>query len=253
MRWNPRRTQAIRSGGAARKSRGPWNSLEVAKIIVGALTPLLIGCIGIYATWQSHMEDIRRTAREDINSRRSAMIPLVADLMSQDLKYAKSLGKFFSGLPSLDRKLGDAAYADLLKAVKAHDDAFVERDRQVNEDWERIRVVIDDDTLYDTVRGAYEKGVWRPYVLLSHSCIVNLVRDLEDLQPQAEHNVRQCQLGLTVEDPQLQQCSSFVEDRLIDFMAADMPSFMRKEEAACTATAALGARFAAEIASAAER
>jgi len=86
MRWNPRRGKvtsvAYVQPDTKEKSKSPWNSLEVAKIIVGAMTPLLIASIGIYATWQLHQQDVERAQREQIRLRKSAAEPLVHDLQT---------------------------------------------------------------------------------------------------------------------------------------------------------------------------
>jgi len=133
MRWNPRRRQVtsvvyVQSGKKeAEKPKSPWNSLEVWKLCVGALTPLFIAIIGVSATVTLHRQDVERAQREDLRVKKAAADPLIEDLQNTVSQVSTALMSAEMAVEKPDAEARDKALSKLNAAItetrqKLHDD-----------------------------------------------------------------------------------------------------------------------------------
>jgi hypothetical protein len=80
------------------ESKTHWTSLEVAKIIVGAMTPLLIAGFGWYATDRSHKEESEHTRREDIRIKKTSSAVVISAMVGQESAIADEARKIAGDL-----------------------------------------------------------------------------------------------------------------------------------------------------------
>ena len=157
---------------AARKNpKSPWNSLEVAKIFVGAMTPLLIAGIGGYATWQSHKQDTERVAREDMRARKAAAALLIDDLDNQFNEFNKiaadALDFYHAALKSGSPDIA-AVHAQHSK-ISAAVDSYI---RHFSSDWSRLSMLIENDDFAEHVARYASDGL-EEHVLSLKNCSSN--------------------------------------------------------------------------------
>jgi hypothetical protein len=172
MRWNPRRRKVtsvayVQPGKAEKKSH--WNSLEFAKIIVGAMTPLLIAAIGIVATMQSQKKDEQRAAEENMRVRKAAAIEdlrvrkaaaalLISDLDNQYAEFNKvaSDGFKFFHAAALSNPPDIAAIHDQQEKISAASETY---QRRFSGDWAQLQVLMENPGLFDEANRSASNGL----------------------------------------------------------------------------------------------
>lgn len=219
MRWNPRRMSAIRSGGRLpRKAKSPWNSLEVAKIIVGAMTPLLIAGIGIYATQEARRQDAERVKREELKARKQAILPILGEI--QTLHQNFSSLRF--DLNGAWLELKKAKYPDDGTVPPALESASDEMqkflgsfDVSMKSNWGKIRIILDDEAKFTKALHYYTEGVSKRLVDQGRRCANDSFVDLV-LQSLTKEDVAACSDPFAV-GHQAMECLELVELGLENF------------------------------------
>lgn len=153
MRWNPRRRQVtsvvyVHSTKKDEKPKSPWNSLEIAKIAVGTLTPLAIAFFGFYVTHQTHTEDVERMQREELRARKAAAAPLIDELMANTVGILSAIDDA--------AKLLATQKAPEMKVTLERLHAFVkERQGLVSQADAKLQYLIDDPAVTASLSGAW--------------------------------------------------------------------------------------------------
>ncbi len=155
MRWNPRRRQVTTvvysqssKPAEVEKPKSPWNSLEIAKLILSALTPALIAFFGFYFAHRTHQEDVERTQREELRARKASAEPLIRDLM------ANTVG-IMSAIDDAAKVLDTQKESERKKTLdRLH--AFV-KDRQgvVSQANAKLQYLIDDPEVTSSLSGSW--------------------------------------------------------------------------------------------------
>lgn len=195
MRWNPRRrrdtvvvhvhpgkpveSQTVEQPVSAalvaqpepEKAKSPWNSLEVAKIIVGASTPIVLALFTYFTTKQSHDQEAarakqmqeqeeQRVAREDLKSRKEAIQALAYDIREQSTKifdaaevYDESMEKNAKN-GALRIRYSEVFWKTYNAFQRSTDDAY----RKIDADWSRIELIIRDSTKFNDIIAMYSHG-----------------------------------------------------------------------------------------------
>ncbi len=172
MRWNPRRRQVtsviyVQAGKTAdEKPKSPWNSLEASKLVVGSLTPLVIGLIGVYYAHEGQVAQAERAQQEQLRTRKAEAEPLIREQQSVVARIIKALDdaeKSVEARPAdrskllaeLDGTLKPLSEANFSASTKLHyviNDPFVASDM--------AREVLQDDLDIASARECIEnKGV----------------------------------------------------------------------------------------------
>ncbi len=191
----------------------PWNSLEVAKIIVGALTPLLIACLGVYITWDSHRQDAQRLAHEDLRSRKAAALPAILELERTDRQFMADTNtirfnvSFHLSGSTMAAKNGAVVFGDFQRAVAAHDE-------KVAEIWARLQPLVDDRAAYAELHGLYEERIERQYVRPLNACTTRFIV-LAYTQGGKSSDPVGCMSG--VADDNARACAAYLTERLENF------------------------------------
>lgn len=179
MRWNPRRRQVtsvvyVRSNKPAEteKPKSPWNSLEIAKIAVGAMTPLLIASIGVYVTIATHSQDAARIAREDLRSRKATATQVLQKLEGGMESYNKAVMSADNALIAyLETPRSSRHSTSLLKVEAAYITSLNDLDAVDREAWGKLRYIVDDEARSGKMQHLYKQHVISAFVTPSQTCI----------------------------------------------------------------------------------
>ena len=227
MRWNHKRVKAIKAASAPSKPKSPWNSLEVARIIVGAMTPLLIAIGGGYLTWVSHVQDIEKEKVERLRKTKIDLEPMVielAHLMSAEVKLYQSLyDEFLGGYGQ--KSLSKQDVDESLSRYQSQLDALTSKE---GDDWSKIRATIPDEHAYERIRAAFiTKVYWKQRLDLNH-CMQE-ARNEVAIGHEAKPVLEACYFYNHTK--QLEECSAWFYERLINYEKPD--DFMLHSPSTC--------------------
>jgi hypothetical protein len=198
----------------------PWNSLEVVKIFVGALTPLLIAGVGVFATVTLHREDERRQLRDDMRARKAAALPLILDLKEATADLIQKSDSFRQGMYFY--KYGTSAVQDGLAALEESHAMLSSFSRKEAEDWARLEPIVDDRELYRDLYGTYNHRVVGLYMPQLQECANAAVvpSHLSQLRPaELLDLMRQCPSREI--NRHITECTDYLMRRLANFDMAE--------------------------------
>ena len=142
MRWNPRRRQVtsvvyVQGPKKGETPKSPWNSLERAKLVVSALTPLLIAIVGITATVVVHFQDVARAQKEELRVKKATADPLIEDMQA-------TISQVSTVLLAADISMPRENPEERGKTLRALSDTVLATSRRLHEDSNKLMYLIND-------------------------------------------------------------------------------------------------------------
>lgn len=139
IRWTRRRRRDAKNS--------PWNSLEIVKLLVGALTPLMIACGGVYASWYVHQRDVERANAIETTTKKAASQPLIDELLSNSAGVVAGLG-------DLDDAIATKHGRQLQRAVDKLQDEIYARAHSADQASAKLGYLMNDRRLTEVLSNA---------------------------------------------------------------------------------------------------
>ena len=208
----------------------PWTSLEIAKLVVGTITALLIAGFGGYATWNSHKQDADRTTQEDLRIRKEEILPLIVEFKQRTYEEEAELEGIAGMLRNIDSNSGVQGGDDVMRdyraaAAKRVDTAtstfnahWSSLEARQNEFWVKVRYKINKDEVFNDMQELYNSRIVGPFLSQRHICISNVLESLKSDPIAKPPDLCNSKFDdLVYVDP----CMDYITGRLEDF---DRPS-----------------------------